>query len=877
MKVDLLKKELKTVQETLFALHDKRESSLLILRQRTQAVDQLIVQLFIKAFAQLKEKIPLCIVAQGGYGRQEMCFHSDVDLLFLYAGKDSASVEFVTEKVLHVLWDLGFDVGHAVRTVNDCKKIMMEDLTALTSMIDARYLIGDQDLWQEMQSEFWKNLRRKNNQQKFVTMKREESKERLKKYGDSIYLLEPNIKDGEGGLRDYHSVRWLYRVSENIQDLDDFVERGFAKEKELAALKQATEFMWTVRNELHRRNGRKSDQLIIDHQTPIAEWLGFKNTDQFLAVEHFMKQYYTHAAQIYRFSDHCTKKLLFSGKKTLSLFSLPTIQLKEKGLKILRGRLTVTKKSIFQENPAYLLKIFKIALDRNLEIDEYTQECIAENLHLIDDGIRESAESRETFLSLLIGPGPVGKILSLMHELRVLDAYLPEFKNLQFRFQHTIYHVYTVDVHSIFAVQELVNFLADKNIEKLSVATDVAKNVLRKDLLAFAIFYHDIGKGEGSGHVEKGARLIKEAGQRMGFTDEDIALMEFLERSHLIMTQLAFRRDLEDPGLIIHFAKSMPSLEHLNLLYILTICDVMATNPEALNQWRANLLRTLFLRARQVIEEGAHAPEKMSILMDKAVQEIVKLDSGTLPFQEIYDFVHKMPARYIVANPPELILSHITLNQRLAQEPVVVSHRNIKSQRVSEITIMAQDSPQLFSKACGVMMGNNVNVLAAQLNVSNKGEAIYALTVTDSQGGMIDSEAKWNRIEQNIHDVMNAKIFVKSLVVEKFKPSLLGKRSVIRKQPTEIEVDNDISGYYTVIDITTNDRVGLLYQITSTLYSLGLYVDVSKILTKANIVSDIFYVKDIFGQKILSTDRLEKIRNRLFEVIDEVSEKREAS
>ena len=564
---------LQAAHDMMMALHEKRGSSIDVLRFRSAVIDHLIQQLFIVSENEIKRghsdwQSNYTVVSQGGYGRRELCLHSDVDLLFLYEGDEKKYVETIVEKILHPLWDLGLDIGHATRTVPECKHIMLEDLTVLTSMMDARFLIGSEKLWDKFHKGFWKTMSQRSRRQKFYDLKLNESRERMKKFGDSIYLLEPNIKDGEGGLRDYHSVLWLYKIAHGIDDLADLTKKGYAKSDEVNAFYDSLQFMWTVRNELHRLTKRKNDQLVFQYQSSIAQWLGLSDSENHLAVEKFMQQYYTHASQIYRLSDRWTRKLFYKSDKNLSLFSPTSAKLRHKGMKIVRGRLALTDQSLIQEDPFYILRLFLIALENRLELDEYTKEYITDHLYLMDDAFRESPVARDLFFSILSHPGPVKDILDLMHELGVLGQYLPEFKTIHFRFQHTIYHLYTVDTHSIISVHEFSNLLQDPIDNELSVAADVARHIQNKGLLAFAIFYHDIGKGGGAGHVERGAQIIRQAGRRLQLSSEELDLAEFLVRSHLIMTRLAFRRDLDDPGLIIHFAKSMPSLEHLNHLYI---------------------------------------------------------------------------------------------------------------------------------------------------------------------------------------------------------------------------------------------------------------------------------------------------------------------
>ena len=878
MNADSIKAFVAKMQEEVLRLHDLKKEPLSALLYRSQAMDQLLVELYRFAESTYSQNgngkesdRRFALIAQGGYGRKELCLHSDIDLLFLYEGKAEGLIRFLTEKVIQALWDSGLEVGVATRTVKDCRRLMEGDLTILTSLLDARLIVGDQSLFGEFQRTLSRYLSAEKNRERFYRLKMDENEERRGKYGDSIYLLEPNIKEARGGLRDFHTLGWIGCVLDGNSLPKEMITRGYLAQEEYDALQQAVDFLWSVRNELHRRSSRRVDQILFDHQEPVAQWMGFVNTPQFLGVEVFMQQYYRHAATIERIADKAIRRLhheepeLFPREKSKShLVALP----EDDQYRILNGRLTIVAPDLFEKEPLALLKIFETARRLGVEIDDFAKEKIEKNLFRIDDLMRSSPEACALFRDMVSRPIGLGKMLGHMNDTGVLGAFLPEFEKLHFRVQHDIYHVYTVDVHSIFAVVEYGKLLEGHYAKSHPTLTQLVKDIERKHVLALAILYHDIGKGEGRGHVEKGAPLIRRAGERLGFSPAEVDILEFLERSHLIMTHLAFRRDLEDHNMIIQFAKATQNMDLLNMLYALTFCDVKAVSQEAMTDWKSSLVEYLYLKTREVIQRGAFTKERVSELVSKALSETLALLNTDKDREKCGEFFQMMAPRYLLATPPATIVRHVRLWEKFAEDPIVFESRSMGRDGFNEVILLTWESPTLFSRMTGLFASHNINILEAQLNLSSRGHSLQILKVTDPEGHVIEDADRWQRFEKDLRDVLQGRTPINTLVAEKFKPSLF-KKKIARVLPSRVDIDNDLSAYYTVIDIVTHDRLGLLYQITSTLAVLGLYVDVSKISTKVDQVADTFYVKDIFGHKVTSEGRLKKVQAVLQKVIEE--------
>ena len=857
-------------------LHQQNTDSLEVINTHSDLIDQLLKELYrhvenqFKAKGQ-KKKSQCAILAQGGYGRQELCLSSDIDLLILHDGKVDDFVKSLSEGIIQTLWDAGLEVGAATRSVKDCLKLMTQDFTIMTSLFDARPLIGDVQLCEELSRGIQKHFKSDKNRQSFYIQKFQESQERKAKYGGSIFLLEPNLKESEGGLRDYHTLYWIARVEHGVDRIEwhtSFMKDvGFLNAAEFAELMQSVRFIWRARNELHRLTAKKSDQLTVETQEGVAKSLGYLNGD-FLAVEQFMRDYYKHATSIRQMTEKTFRRIqknevtLFSKTRHVSLPS----SLEDPYLKIIDDRLTVTFKNVFEEHPIYLLKIFEVAHRYNLELDDVTQDVVEQAALNAGDVLVESAEAHQVFKQILGRPEGLSKTLFLMNDLGVLSAYLPEWRNLRFRVQHNLYHVYTVDVHSIFAVQEWSRMIEGLYEKQNSTLHHLVKNIRKKDVMSFSILYHDVGKGYGKGHVARGAPLIREAARRLGFSDEEVDLLEFLELSHLTMTHIGFRRDLEDPNMVVQFAKAMGTQERLDMLYVLTYCDVRGTSPEAMTSWKSSLLEHLYSRTRTVLEKGSFDTERATQVIPKILEQTLPLVSSNEQ-PKCREFFSMMPPRYLLATPPAVIVDHMKLWERFFHDPIVFDVKNLSREGVNEVTLFTVETASLFSRMAGLFAAHNLNIVDAQLNLSNRGHALQIFRVTDHEGKVIDETDRWKRVEKDLREVLQGRLSVDGLVAEKFKPSLF-KKKIAQKLPTRIDVDNDVSAYYTVIDIYAQDRVGLLYQITSTLAALGLYVDVSKISTKVDQVADTFYVKDIFGHKIISEPRLKKIKETLQQVLE---------
>ncbi len=864
---------LEQCREQLKKLHSEHFPSDQSLSLYSLNIDDLILTLYQRADWLFQESHPhrstrCALFALGGYGRREMNIRSDIDLLFVYKDKPEDYVTALTDAILYVLWDLGLEVGSATRSLKDCKQMMKEDIATQTSYLDARYLAGDKQIAEEFLKLVWGEYSSKSGVQEFYQKKNKENQERLKRFGGSVYILEPNLKESEGGLRDFQTLLWFAKVLLQVSKLEDLVEKKVLTTGALKELVDARNFLWRVRNALHFRVSKKNDQLTFQFQEEIAKELGFKDEGGVLAVEKFMQTYYQHAANIKRITHFAISAMIEPPEKRLKSVSKKITEHLDDDFAVAEDQIIIKQLDLFEKKPLNLLKVFDWAQQKSLDIEEGTRRGITKHLYLVNEEFIHRREVNEVLKSMFGRLKGLGKILHLMHELRFLDRIIPEFGEVLYRVQHDVYHIYTVDTHSIIAVEELSRLQEGKYDEAFPLFKQVLGETKRHDLLAWGVFFHDVGKGRGKNHSIVGAEMALRATQRMAYSDKDCETVEFLVKSHLLMPHLAQRRDLDDVNLIIQFAKSMQHMDNLNMLFILTWADIRAVGPEVWTPWKGTLLSELYNRTRRVLESGNFTQERVIQIAEEVKKSALLLVKEKVPVQIRDEYLKNMPLKYFLGNSPQEISEHLELAEEALQEQHLVCRFHIlEKDNLNEMVLFTLSTPGLLAKVAGILSANDMNILDAKQSVSKSGWALLSIRFTDSQGQMIREPRRWGPLEKDFANVLEGRERVASLIESRKKPSWMQK-TIARTFPSSVEVDNDVSAYYTVIDIYTHDRMGLLYEILTALSNLGLYVDVSKISTKVDQVADVFYVKDIFGQKITQSEKLRRIQSELLKVVE---------
>ena len=833
-------------------------------------MDQLVCYLFRVASEDFMRRYPsqnprCTVVAQGGYGRGELNPQSDIDLLFLYSWKVSAYVESVAETLLYALWDSGLQVGHAIRSVGESTQLAGLDMKVKTALLDSRYVCGDYSLYGDFDKAIESRLvRRRVN--RFIKEKIAENNARHEDYGGSVYLLEPDVKEGEGGLRDIHTARWIARVTERAKDLDSLAVKGIIGTADIAHLKSSQDFLLRVRNELHFSAGKHQDQLTFEQQEKVSRALGFEGEGTLKGVEVFMRNYYLHASQISRVTSLIIHRLTdfsrpFFGSRYASIKAL------RDGIQLSKGHLTISKPGVLKSEPGNLIRIFHDLQKTRSELDHDTRELLREHLELIDDKFRRSAAANLPFFEILKWKERVYETLSEMHRCGVLGVFIPEFGRLLCMVLHDAYHIYTVDQHSLRLIKEIERLKAGEYRDSLPLLTQLARDAEKIELLYLGLLFHDIGKGYGGGHSEIGARMVRQIARRMRLNVDDAALVEFLVRHHLLMTQIAFRRDMEDEKTILDFARTMGGINNLKMLYLLTFADVKAVGPDVWNPWKASLLGELYVKALNVLEEMEkgefETTDQLAIL--RRVQSRVRRQLATeYSVEKVDRFLETMPGRYFVSTPEAEIPAHFALMEQFTGGGAVTTIEHFPEKNYSTFVVCTRDRPGLFASITGVLAAMNLDILNARIFTSSDGMILDVFRI--SHGGrseIVISAQKWTRVCSALDGVLEGQIDVARLVEGSQRSTLFQKR--IPKVSTVIQIDNEASDGFTIIEVFTEDRLGVLFTITYALHRLGLSIHVAKISTNVDQVADVFYVTDEGGNKILEPARLDGIRRSLHE------------
>jgi len=854
----------------LFRRHRAGAGGLEIAHALAAAADALMRALYRYAddrhgqrFSRLNQR--LAVVARGGYGRSELNPYSDIDLVFLHDYKPGQYIEVVTEVILHALWDAGLVVGYAVRNVTECIKMASADLKEKTAILDARLLTGDEKLYAQFDKSLVAEVLNRN-QQAFFKAKLEESRERHKSYGESIYLLEPQLKEGEGGLRDLHTALWLAKVKYKTHSLEELVQKAVITDAELSEVRAAQDFLFRVRNSLHFLSKRHSDQLTFEFQDLIAPMLGFIDTDGRAATADLMRTYYQQASAILRFSEGLIARVTEATTSARFLRRSPSRQIRP-GVVIQQNLLGLAAPDFFKRAPLNLVTIFADCAAHGVELSGSAYQLVRDNLPLIDDAMRHDPRTGMALMGILSGRQRVAETLEAMHRAGVLGAVIPEFGNLYARVLHDLYHIYTVDRHSLAAIRELERLRGGEFKDSTPLLTEVAREYDALPMVFLALLLHDIGKGHGHDHHERGAVLTAEVCKRLRLDGEETDLVVFLVRNHLMMSQVAQKGDVEDTRTVGDFARQAGSIDRLKALYLLTFADMRAVAPNVYNNWRDMLLSDLYMKSLKVLEQGdreAVDPERRLALVKGEVRE--RLATTTASPKQIADFVDLMPERYFLTVPEGDIGTHFEVMRMLDEGPLVCRHRHFPDLEFSEFIVATRDQPGLFSKIAGALTANNLNILSARITTRADGIALDVFRVSHVMGLAME-EDRWLRVERDLERVLNGEQDIVRLVSAAQRGGFTGRRFV-RRVPTEVTVDNRTSEQFTVLDVFTQDRVGLLFAITHKLFELGLVIHLARISTNADQVLDVFYVSDRAGAKITELDQMRTLRATLVQKLE---------
>ncbi|MFH0871770.1 MAG: [protein-PII] uridylyltransferase [bacterium] len=861
-------------QGRIHQLHRLGDSGRQVIEERSDLMDAIIQHLYALAdptdsHSSGEGKLGCATLALGGYGRRELHPESDIDIMFLTQGGFEACHSPLVEGVLYPLWDMGLVVGHSCRSINECLRMARKDLTIKTSLLEARYLTGDRSVFDRFEVKLAKEVIEAKVSQ-FLRQKIAELEARYQKFGRSLYLQEPNIKESMGGLRDLHTAQWMARARFGTSTLEGLAERGVIGQEDLAQAREVLNFMWRLRNELHYLYGQKNDVLSLALQKQVARQLGYLDDGRAFGVERLMRQYYLYARLLHHLSERIIYRCLLQTSGVREIMERFRAREMGDGLVEMKGQIGIWSKDKeeFARDPLNLLRVFLRALRSHYSLTQDMKDLIRSHVDSLDDGFRNSPKAFSLFSSILKeGPG-LARALRTMHECGLLGAYLPEFGRLTCLVQYDFYHKYTADEHT---------FIAFKHLEKLLQAPpaepnefySIAKEMEAPELFKLALLLHDVGKAEGKDHVSKGSRIVASLLSRFPLSDEEKEVVLFLVSHHLTMAHIAERRDLDDERVIVEFAKMMKDLPRLKMLYLHTYLDVKAVNPEAWTEWKATLLWELYIKTHTILTRGI-PEEKEDLLRAEKIRGQV-LEDLKAGMEEAFIRTHldQMPVRYILTTPRAKVASHLHLVAHLHDSPLATKLQHFPQIGCSEFTVCTFSQPGQFANIVGVLSAHGINILSAQIYTRSDGIVIDTFQVNNLQGMAVRNESLWQRVENELKGVLEGRLQVEDLIAAGGKRygDRFGKKALAL--PPRVEFDNYISDAYTVIDVRTKDRLGLLYLISRTISSLGLDIASAKIATEVDQAMDVFYVTETQGGKVKDEGRLEKIKGTLEEVLSQ--------
>ncbi|MBA3029216.1 MAG: [protein-PII] uridylyltransferase [Desulfobacteraceae bacterium] len=808
-------------------------------------------------------KNPYGVIALGGYGRKEQCLFSDVDLLFLFEKKVMDEADGLVKEMVYPLWDMGLDVGHATRSIKECVGLAKKDISVLTSLLDARFLCGMSNVYLDLMDQVrHKVVNGKEN--RIIERLVETNEERHRYFGDSSYRLEPNLKEGVGGLRDYHTLLWIARIKSNIKAARDLEYEGYLSHGEYERLDHALDFIFLVRSRLHEMNGRKSDRLHFEHQIKLAKALGFEDRDgrqgveQFLGKLHgemeFIKQLYRVFLYDQGFGDGTRRK-----KK-------PIKKTKVEGLEIQRGMISFNSPEALLKRPNLIMEIFRESDRYHLPLSAEAKRLVREFLYIIDDDFRRNPRMIKLFERILVFGDPSYNVLDEMLDTGLLLSIIPEMENIQNRIQFDEYHLYPVDKHSLHAVQTVQKWRNREEIKNEPMCVDVYSELKNPALLHWAVLLHDIGKGYSSeDHAVTGEAVVQTILQKLGFSHEDILTVAFLVREHLFLIKTATRRDINDEETCLYCARRVKDPERLKMLYLLTIADSVSTGPNAWNEWTASLLRNLFIKVFEMLEKGDMVSDVDAGMLDEKKQKLREALIRRKDPGDVEKLLSILPPRYLLSIPAHDMVGHIGIYDRLKDHGVIWDISGSGLSKTRTVTICAKDAPGLFSKIAGVFTLNSIDILNVQVFTWRNNTALDIFEVHPPPDPVFEEE-KWARALMNLKAVIAGQLDLEAAL--KVKMAAYRRASAkIKARPCRVVVDNDSSSFFTIIEVFAYDYSGLLYDVTHTLFTLGLDVWVAKISTKVDQVVDVFYVRDFDGQKVDSSQQVNLIMKELKSVI----------
>ncbi|MDG4873708.1 [protein-PII] uridylyltransferase [Mesorhizobium sp. WSM4935] len=821
----------------------------------------------------------MAVVAVGGYGRGTLAPGSDIDLLFLLPYKQTPWGEQIVEYMLYMLWDMGLKVGHATRNIEECLRLSRSDITIRTSILEARFLWGERKLYDELLTRFDHEVVRTTGPE-YVQAKLAERDERHAKAGESRYLVEPNVKDGKGGLRDLQTLFWIGKYFYRVRTGEELVEKGVFTEAEYREFQKAEDFLWAVRCHMHFLTGKAEERLHFDIQREIAERLGYTTHPGLSAVERFMKHYFLVAKDVGDLTRIFCAALEEEQAKHVPGFNRIFLTFQRRKRKLAgtsdfivdNHRINIADDSVFERDPVNLLRLFWFADKHGLEFHPDALKLLTRSLGLVNKSLRRDEEANRLFLDILTSDRNAELNLRRMNEAGLLGKLIPDFGKIVAMMQFSMYHHYTVDEHLIRCIGVLAEIERGDGAKVHPLSHSLMPGLKKsREALYVAVLLHDIAKGRPEDHSEAGARIARRICPHMGLSAADTETVAWLVENHLVMSMTAQTRDLNDRKTIEDFASIVQSVERLKLLLILTVCDIRGVGPGVWNGWKGQLLRTLYFETELLLTGGFSEVSRAE--RTSAAREHLAEALSAWPAKERKRYVALHYENYLltVDLPDQLRHAEFVREADAAGKKLATMVKTHEFEAVTEITVLAPDHPRLLSIIAGACAAAGGNIVDAQIFTTSDGRALDTILISREFDLDEDERRRAERVGRLIEDVLSGKSWLPEMIEKRTKPKRGAKAFRI---PPRAEIRNTLSNRFSVIEVEGLDRPGLLSEITGTLSDLSLDIASAHITTFGEKVIDTFYVTDLTGQKIDSPTRTAAIHKRLIDTLEGNSSER---
>ncbi len=854
--------ELRQARESLIRDHLAGMPGAVFVKRHSDWVEGVVRRLFAEALVRYPAMTSVCLVALGGFGRGELNLNSDVDLMFLYPPDTHQEMEKLAQQILYPLWDLGLDVSHSTRTIDDALEMAGKDFSALVAMLTARPLAGPTKLAEELAAALAESLAPPQAKRAFLDRVRAGDIERQKRFGHTPYLLEPHLKEGEGGLRDIHTITWVGLGCFGTGNLTGLADQGLIADEEVAFIGEARDFLWRVRNHLHYLAGGHDDRLTFEAQDKVAAFMEFKNEEGLSRAQRFMQAYYTRAFGLRNIRD------LFFERASMRLESESRSgrpkTVKEDFIS-LGGKLWFADPDALDAEPEQMMRLFAVSAESGIKVSHQARQQVRRHLYLVDENFRRDETIRGLFYAALMPKRPEAGALTTMHHSGLLGAYLPETAGVFQLPQDDAYHLYTVDVHQLRTV-DVLSALASHEDDGEALAAELLGQISRPRLLYLAALLHDVGKVEGKGHARRGAEMVKPLLKRLDLSDEEAGVVRFLIANHLFLSDTASRRDLHDEKMLFEAARLVGDEERLAMLYLLSIADGKATGPSAWTSWKSTLVKEFYIKTLAMLQrrdlDHLGSPEWLAGLRE----EVIALLGQRVPAEEAARRLDAMSDQYLLATEPPVIAEHIELQTQLkAGRRLVLKVEERSEAGYCQLTLVTRRRRGLFGRMAGVMTLNGLNILGAQIYNTVDKLSIVVFQVEFPRDPLTKAE-KWAKVEQDMVRAVSGKLALAVRLAQKRGQLREPDRNLPLKPPT-VELDNTVSDFHTVIEVAAYDRLGLLYDITQVMFELDLEIHLAKISTKVDQVLDVFYVTDRDGGKAEDPEQITEIKEALIAIL----------